>query len=164
MRMCKRSGRGLYATETNGVWSPAEGFPNDGDESSMNSVSCPSLGNCVAVGQVAYAEFPNPVPAFDGAAGAVETNGVWGPVVAPIGDTATATAPLVGVSCVAVGFCYAVGQDMFNQPYVTVYESGTWGNVKVISPVEGSLVNGISCSPSNICTAVGNGTYWVRVA
>ncbi len=152
------AGGPLYANETNGVWSPVEGFSGTtGSQSSMNSVSCPSLGNCVAVGQVGYAEFSGP----SSAAGAVETNGVWGPDTPDIGDTASATAPLVGVSCVAVGFCYAVGQDMFNQPYVTVYESGTWGNVKVISPVENSVVTGISCSPSNVCTAVGNGTYWV---
>ena len=163
MRMCERSGRRVYATETNGVWSPAQGFPNDGPTaSSMNSVDCPSLGNCVAVGQVGYAEFPYPVPAFDGAAGAVETNGVWGPVVAPIGATDHSDgSPGMGVSCVAVGFCYAVGQTCLTSPMRRCTSPGHGENVKVINPVEGSLVNGISCSPSNICTAVGDGTYWV---
>lgn len=41
-----------YSTETNGVWGPVAGFsfpgPNDGSE--MNSVSCPAVGDCVAVG------------------------------------------------------------------------------------------------------------------
>ena len=128
----------LYANETNGVWSPVEGFSGTtGSQSSMNSVSCPLSGTAWRLARSATPSFP----VLSSAAGAVETNGVWGPDTPDIGDTASATAPLVGVSCVAVGFCYAVGQDMFNQPYVTVYESGTWGNVKVISPVEDSTLS-----------------------
>ena len=156
------SGAGLadYATETNGVWSPSEAFPNDGNLSSMNSVSCPSLGNCVAVGQVGYAQFPNPYPVFSGAAGAVETNGVWGPVMAPV--VATDPDALVSVSCVAVGFCYAVGNAEFGNPISVVYAGGVWGATVSFGPSKpGPVVNAISCTPSNICTAVGDGEYWV---
>jgi hypothetical protein len=154
----------VYATETNGVWSSAQVFPAasnaspDAPASSMYSVDCPSLGNCVAVGQVGYAEFPIPSPPTGGSY-AIETNGVWGPdTIVP--QTPAALSWLVGVSCVAVNFCYAVGTNSTNQPIAVVDTSGTWGAAKVLNI--DSNVTSISCSPSNICTAVGDGTYDVE--
>jgi hypothetical protein len=150
----------VYATETNiggvGEWGPVNQFPGSGLEGSanqMNSVSCPAVGYCVAVGYIGSVEPPTPSLAT----AAVETAGVWGPDNLIAAPTSTTSMALVDVGCVAVNLCYAVGTDSSNQPYSVLDTSGTWGAPQLINGA--SSVNAISCTASSVCTAVGNGSY-----
>ena len=144
----------VYATETNGVWGSITEFSGTVESGSqMNSVSCPSPGNCVAVGYIGSVEPPTPGIA----SAAIETDGVWGPdIVLPTSTIVPET--VSGVSCAAVNACYAVGMDSSDQPY-SVEDTGTWSAPKIVG---GSSVDAISCAASNVCTAVGNGTYSIE--
>ena len=141
------------------MWGPVSAFsfpgPNDGSE--MNSVSCPALGDCVAVGH--FNEYP-PSSTYGGAGAAIEVNGVWGTatlISPPNAPANPGEAALTSVSCPNVGLCYAVGTDANNQPYVVEDADGVWGTAQVISG-SGPLAS-IDCPAPNDCTAVGNGTY-----
>jgi hypothetical protein len=143
-----------YATETNGVWGPVTTFPGTvGDGSSMDSVSCPAVGYCVAVGTIGYVEETGP----SNAAAAIETDGVWGPdtVLAP---PPNATAPnMTSVSCPTINLCYALGTDSGGTPFVVEESSGVWGQAQSVA-TSSNLV-AIDCPTADSCTAVGNNNY-----
>jgi PASTA domain len=99
---------GLLLTETAGSWAPAvEPVPPEADASTwLQSVSCPSAGNCTAVGGY-YAG------SGGGALLLTETAGSWAPGVEaglPAGAaTSGQNAVLDSVSCSSAGNCTAVG-------------------------------------------------------
>jgi hypothetical protein len=93
----------MVVGDSDGSWGRAQTLPsrrNYNDD--LDSISCPSLGNCVAVG------FYNGLGAE-----ATETNGVWSqPVVVarPVGSGFNA------VSCTSASYCVAVGNYLHYYP------------------------------------------------
>ena len=135
-------------------------------DADLFSVSCPSAGNCTAVGHYGTAE-------DHGTLMWSETDGSWGPgLTATLPANAQAgagglppSADLFWVSCASAGNCAAVGDyyDSSGQDGLLVTESaGRWAQaveaplpVGVTSPV---VVTDVSCASPGNCTAVG-GTY-----
>jgi hypothetical protein len=111
--------QGMLLTETGGVWDqaselalpPGAAATAGAQDASINSVTCTSLGNCVAVGN--YYD----TNGKDDGQGmlATETGGVWGPaseLTLPAGAASAASAQYVflnSVTCTGPGSCVAVG-------------------------------------------------------
>jgi cytochrome c551/c552 len=148
----------FVANEVNGTWGHAIEVPgtaalNAGGDATVDSVSCPSAGNCAASGHVA-------VGSASGISGQLfvvsEVNGTWSDAVqvpgqAPPNDSATDQNS--SVSCQSAGNCAATG----SQAFVVSEVNGAWGEaVQVPGSGAGDLVNSVSCPPGG-CTA-GGGT------
>ncbi len=163
---------GLIETERNGTWAAAKlnlsslpsvsGIPNV----SLTSVSCPSTGNCAAVGYY--------MDASGNQQGllASESNGTWTASEADVGPLGGASQPsttLVQVSCVSSGNCAAVGSysdtagDIL--PVIETESGGTWGEgVPDMSRLpsvasagtQDALLQSVSCPSAGNCTAVGS--------
>jgi hypothetical protein len=143
-------------------------LPSDalGHGAVLNGVSCPSIGNCTAVG------------AYPGAGGngeamiAVESGiGAWttsGPIAAPAAPASEIV--LQSVSCPNSGACEAVGHYQDNSAdfhsWVVSVTAGTAGPSEAVTPpsefVPGPLETGlltISCPSAGVCTAAGSYSY-----
>lgn len=152
-------GSASYATESNGVWSPAVSL---GGQGLFWAVSCPSANYCMAVG---YQETKTSVPVFD-----TETNGVWAtsaPSITGSGSDAIA-GYFAGVSCPSAGNCTAVGGEenqtvLENQPIVGVESNGIWTSTTELTSNQDESwdLSGVSCSSASTCTAIGSirGSY-----
>jgi hypothetical protein len=160
--------------ETNGVWGAAQLVPGlavsgASDYSQVNSVSCPSPGNCSAGG------YDGTLLGPDQAFVADETNGVWGSAREVPGSGSLNTgnyAAVDSVSCTATGDCtaggtYATGKATFTSPtgnsqaFVVDEKDGTWGTARKV-PGSAALntggdaqVNSVSCASPGNCAAVG---------
>jgi hypothetical protein len=182
----------LYA-ESNGTWGAPTDVPLPPDASTifpppdgvvftgggLNLVSCPSAGNCSAVG--GYTRIPNGgvYPwVFD------ETGGVWAPagvgLQLPAGastvidDRAGGASPFMGfsgLSCPSAGNCTAIGGYVESQPdfqgVIFTEHDGVWSNgVKAPAPAGAAHyndpmelinpLNAVSCATANDCAAVGS--------
>jgi hypothetical protein len=155
---------GLIATETSGTWAPAIQAPLPSNAASPNpsallsSVSCPSAGNCAAVGNYNH---------DSGTHGLLltETGGTWSAQEAtlPAGALANPVASLISVSCPAAGSCGAVGTYLDAGGYQAVLlseASGTWGQgVKATLPSPASSpgvsMSSVSCPAPGDCSAGG---------
>ena len=155
----------LAVTETDGTWAQATEVPTPSDPPNeqrayLNSVSCWSSGNCVAVG----------VTEFSDAIGVTETAGTWAPAVvvtAPPGAGAGAPVSLDGVSCWGAGECTAVGSYMDStgayEAMAASGTAGTWAQATEValpsnagtSQAQTSL-RAVSCPSTGDCTAVGS--------
>lgn len=128
-----------------------------GTESALRGISCPSSTSCTAVGHY-----------FNGSkwgALSVEWNGsVWvaGSAIANPGEK---NGNLEGVSCISVSHCVAVGSygTSAGKPHdlAEVKEGTLWGVQTTANPGEGgNVLQGVSCSSVNACTATGkNANY-----
>lgn len=161
--------QGLLLTETAGNWSAgveAKLPANAGTDEAvlLNSVSCPSAGNCVAVGTY-------PVALNAEALILTETAGTWAQgVEAPLPANAAtpAAAGLDAVSCASVGNCSAVGSYLDssdNGDGVLLTETaGTWATgVEATLRAHGATtiprgvdLLSVSCPSPGNCTAVGS--------
>jgi hypothetical protein len=166
--------QGLIETLSAGTWtaqaapvgglSPADVASSDGGVQ-LQSVSCPAVGTCVAVGGYV---------ASGGRQGLIETlsTGTWTPTAAPLGglnpaplvDEAGVLAGLAGVSCPAAGSCVAVGdyEDAAgSQPgLIETLTAGTWTATNSPTTGLGSVTAGVdldavSCAAAGACAAVG---------
>lgn len=157
-------------TSVNGVWGQATGvtFPGGVQNASPNSilfsVSCPSAGNCVAVGR-----FKNVTGGYEGFT-VTSSGGTWGTaqVVAFAGgvQNATANTTVRDVSCASVGNCVAVG-DFRNaggdfEAFTVKSSGGTWGNAAPVTfagGVQNATPDGylwsVSCGAVGECVAGG---------
>jgi PASTA domain/Divergent InlB B-repeat domain len=169
------SGRteGLLLTEMAGTWRsgveaalPANAASTD-RSAVVYSVSCPSAGNCTAVG--AYRDNS----ANENSQGLLlsETAGTWSTGVEaalPADASSTSTdAGLVSVSCASAGNCSAVGSYQANASNNTVAlllteTAGSWATgVEAALPADAATSNqlaslgSISCASAGNCTAVG---------
>lgn len=114
-------GEPFYATESNGVWGPAEAIGVPGGIGAFDAVSCTSALDCTAVGGTRGGTGAARQPIY-----AVETNGVWGKateIVSPEGGS------LSGVSCTSPRHCTAVGIDSRGYPIYPTETDGTWPRV-----------------------------------
>jgi hypothetical protein len=159
---------GAIEVETDGVWSAVPLSARTGPGATdLVAVSCPAAGSCVAVGS-------------SGAQAVVMTQhgDSWtGTVVT--GDTGLYTSnqgSLASVSCPAAGSCVAVGQAWihndttgFNDsvgliaeltPQASPGTGSTWSARKApelyAGAPEDAALNGVSCSASGECRAVGH--------
>ena len=134
------------------------------------SVSCPTAGNCTAVG-----EFTNTAGGYEGFT-ARSTNGTWqqaqtinfGSGVAAAG--ANAASATKSVSCASVSFCAAVGSVRTTsasgiEAFAITYSNGSWSTATLAN--FGSLAQqasqyatftSVSCPASGSCVAVGQFT------
>jgi hypothetical protein len=131
------------ATETAGVWAALTQLATrTTGAGSFTGVSCPSAGNCTAVG--ADEAFPMY---------ATETGGIWAAPQLLLGGS---NGPLNAVSCSSVGNCTAVGEDANSQPDYVTETDGTWGTPTELSFPSGTgSFTGVSCTAATNCTAAG---------
>ena len=155
----------LIVAEKNGVWgtgimAPQPAGAQNSSVTSLNSVSCPKFNNCVAVGEMKTAQSNK---AFT----VRQKNGKWGDaliVKLPNWAKPNFITQLDGVSCVAVGFCVAVGQYVNKSPsrqtLVVTETKGVWGVGHTI-PLPTSVRNpwaglfSVKCLKWGLCMAVG---------
>jgi hypothetical protein len=150
--------------QTGGSWGTAQEVPgsaalNTGGNAGINSVSCPSAGNCAAGGWIA-----DPGGAFV----VDETDGSWGTAQDVPGIAALNTgnnAQLISVSCASAGNCAAGGwyTDSSNatQAFVVDETAGSWGTAQEV-PGSATLnargfakVYTLSCASAGNCAAGG---------
>ena len=145
-------------------------------ETGFADVSCPSVGNCTAVGSFGQLQSPPFTDPNVQPVHATETDGVWGravTVAAPGGNPGVFTSVscyAVG-SCTAVGYTYSGGYDLhggepsIGYPLYEVETNGTWGPVRELTKVTGqatTTVGGlfsVSCGSDASCVAVGAGQF-----
>lgn len=164
----------LAANESDGVWAPVIplALPSNASsqagnvlQSTLHSVACTSVGNCVAVGS--YRVAGNGTENEE-ALIATEVGGAWSLSQLTALPSGATTASLYGVSCWSAGDCIAVGSTNGDAHAMVAYESqGTWnpatavaapGNASaqpaaVLASVSCSLHTGITHLPG--CTAAG---------
>jgi len=161
------SGSGAGAFPSSARWTPAEvSLPSNaatGTGGILNGVSCPSAGDCTAVGS-----YTDNSSNGQGMA-AVESGGIWAQaseIPAPSdADTPGETLPR-GISCTSVGNCTAVGAYKDNganfQALVADESAGTWSQAAKITAPSGAATNpegvlwSITCSSSGNCSAGGD--------
>jgi subtilisin family serine protease len=110
---------------------------------SLTDVSCPSTGECVAVGTV------------EGKPLAERWNGAsWSAVSVPLPGGATGGA-LTDVSCASATSCVAIGTHGLSVPYAVTWDGFKWGLATTGLATNVGSAEDVSCSASNACTAVG---------
>jgi hypothetical protein len=163
-------GQAFTATLANGKWGPAVQVPGSaalskGGFTGLNSVSCPTAGNCSAGGS--YAPSNVSTQPFV----VTEKNGTWGKAIEVPGISTLNTGNNIfvsGVSCVSPGKCSITG-DFHTKTHsegvwVASQKGGTWGTAATIPGLSAlatggqAEVNGLSCSTSGTCGLVGDYT------
>ncbi|HXT91107.1 MAG TPA: hypothetical protein VN714_17790, partial [Trebonia sp.] len=154
----------LVVRQVNGVWGSAIEVPgtealNKGGNATVNKVSCPSAGNCTAVGAFADGPFPRQ-QAFV----VREVNGTWRTAVVLPGTQALnkgGSATAKSVSCTSPVSCVAAGtytdRSGRTQAFVAAEMSGTWR--KAIEVPGGAALNRGGSTPDLVevsCGAAGN--------
>jgi hypothetical protein len=148
----------FVASQTNGTWHSAITVPGTsavtGAGASVQAMSCPRAGNCVAAGS-------------DGPQFAVtDVNGTWGNAVtiAGIGAIGTLSCPASG-DC-AAGGTISAGTSVGGTKAALVTETnGTWGKPVIVPGLTGipgaqdSAVTSVSCASPGNCTAGGDYQY-----
>jgi hypothetical protein len=161
------SGKGqvFVADEANGTWGIATEVPgtaalNTGGSAGFQSMSCPSAGNCAAVGS--YTDGSGRSQAFV----ADEVNGAWGEAIEVPGTAALNTGgsslliiPVYSASCGSAGNC-AVGGNYtdssgHSQAFVADEVNGTWGDAIEV-PGTAALNTGNAYVLSLSCPSAGN--------
>lgn len=179
------AGHGFYPwvlTESGGTWSPGQeallpadaavqGDPEKGGGSpfmGFSGLSCPSAGNCTAVGGYANKN--------GGDEGLIltERDGVWSqgvkaplpPKAVPHSDPNEFDSPLASVSCAAPDDCAAVGwyvraaTGAKKQGLLLSERGGTWKASPLVLPAKanastGVFLTSVSCPSRGNCLAVG---------
>ncbi len=139
------------ASRVTGRWGKAIQVPGvtarSGD-ATVNSVSCPSAGNCGAGG------------AYDGQAFVVsQVNGRWGKAIQAPGTAVGGEATVDSVACPSAGNCAAAGYHFDEngnvfQGFVVSLVSGQWG--QAVQDPAISAIYGVSCASAGNCAAAGN--------
>jgi hypothetical protein len=160
--------QGFVLSETAGTWGtaaevmmPAGAASNP--QSGVDALSCPSSGDCTAVG--GYTDNTGNSQAFT----LSETAGAWGTAIEAVLPAGAASNPEVTrglVSCPSVGRCSAVSaytdSEARFQGLLLNESSGTWeGGAEATMPANvesshpGVTIGGLSCASAGNCTAVG---------
>jgi hypothetical protein len=156
----------FVGSEVSGAWGNAVQVPdsaalNTAGSAMIESVSCPSAGNCSAGGlvDVGTPDSGSPQPFV-----VSEMNGTWGNAVQvpgiPSFDNGVGT--VSSVSCASAGNCVAggsygeaLGPDNV-KAFVVSEVNGTWGEaVQVADVAPFAQVLSVSCPPTGGCTAGG---------
>jgi len=146
-----------------GTWAAAQPFPGfSASDATLQAITCPSLGDCVAVG---YTSGITTTPIV-----VSETNGVWGSArditgTDSLGDGSGGS--LSDVSCGGPGDCTATGTYGGTNGVATAFyvseTAGTWGTPTAVTSADQpagtySEVNGLSCGGVGYCAIVGRYT------
>ena len=154
----------FIVTERNGRWGKAAEVPgtanlNTGGSAEVDSVSCPSPGNCVAGGS--YAVVTNHTKLIQVFV-LSQRNGRWGNAVKLPGLAALnvdGLAYIGQISCAMPGGCAAAGvyRDGDNrwQAFVASQRNGTWGNATEVPGTAALNVGGNAAIYSVSCVAIG---------
>ena len=150
--------------EVKGTWGDAAAVPgsiglNTAGYAIVNSVSCPSAGNCTAGGQYQDGSFSEAFVAD-------QVNGTWGDAAEVPGSATlnTGNAAITSVSCPSAGNCGAGGSygASGTQAFVVNETAGIWGNAEEV-PGSGTLnasghtvVDSVSCVSAGNCSAGGS--------
>jgi hypothetical protein len=162
----------LVVSQVNGVWRPAIEVPgtkalNKGGNATVNQVSCPSAGNCTAVGAFATGPYPRQ-QAFV----VSEVNGTWRTAVVLPGTKALnygGSATAHSVSCASPVSCFAAGtytdRSGHTQAFVAAEMNGTWrkatgapGSAALNRDGSTPDLAEVSCGAAGNCSAVGGYT------
>jgi hypothetical protein len=148
-----------------GAWMPHAPEPVSGQgDSFLQSISCPSVARCMAVGRQAV-----PAPFLGAKSGGdrplVQTwdRGGWGTLRSPIPQSAK-EAQLFGVDCIA-SVCMAVGtygSNAGNERVLTqLWNGSSWRHFLPPKPrsMEDPSLASVSCTSTTSCTAVGRFTF-----
>ncbi len=120
----------------------------------LAAISCPSRTFCVAVGSAPSATILS-APLI-----AVDNHGTWSSSSGPEPGTQEV---LTGVSCVSSTFCVAAGTYLQNgspgtTAFVQTFDGHSWTvveNQDLTGYASGDTMQGVSCSSTAFCTAVG---------
>ena len=151
---------------SNGSWGTAaewKFFYGDAVPNYIDSVSCPSAGNCTAVGYVSDYGPDGQDQAF----AASQKNGAWGtpenlPGVRAEGDPTSLSCPSAG-NC-AAGGGYIPEADLTNGrslPFVASQTKGRWASAELypgttaLDKGKNAQVRSVSCPSAGHCTAAG---------
>ena len=159
---------GARAAVSAGTWGTAQQVAglatlNAGGNAGINSVSCPSAGNCSAGGT--YEDSSGSQQAFI----VDEKKGTWG-TAKEVPGTATLNAggyaAINSVSCASAGNCSAGGyyeeSSGYSQAFVVSEVSGTWGTADAITPTTAlpssplPSIDSVSCGAAGNCRAGGD--------
>jgi hypothetical protein len=159
---------GHGAAVASGIWGTAEEVPgtgrlNAGRNAAVSSVSCPTPGNCSAVGY--YTDAAAHQQAFV----VTQASGIWGTAEEVPGSAhlnAGGAAELNSVSCAAAGDCSAGGfyRDRAGhvQAFVVTQANGIWGTAEEVpgtarlnSGGQTAGVSSVSCATPGNCSAGG---------
>lgn len=157
--------RPLLVEEVNGVWGAARRAPGIGSFGkifgpSLDSVSCPSPGNCTAVGRYITSDNHEHLWVIS------ETGGTWGTLREVSGIAAVVYGYLVyGVSCASAGNCAFVGtyQTLTGPPLPFIVDEigGVWGAAHEVTGFPGfgskgsAFLSSVSCPAAGDCAAGG---------
>jgi hypothetical protein len=158
----------FVVSQVNGKWGTAIEVPgtaalNAGGNAQVNSVSCPSAGNCSAAGF--YADGSGHQQVFV----VSQIHGIWQPATEVPGTAALnifGTAGINSVSCGSAGNCsaggfYADGSN-HQQAFVVSQVNGAWGTAIEVpgtaarNPGGSAQVSSLSCASAGNCSAAGN--------
>ncbi len=161
----------FYDVETSGSWAQAKEITlpgnalGTGQNSQVMSISCPSVGNCSAVGS-----YLNTTTALGQVFGFTvkEVGGVWSNAAQMSLPSSANTNPYLQVhqlACASAGNCTAVGSYINSNgntvPLVLNEVSGTWQNATTVllpanaSAYAGAVLGEVTCTSLGNCTAVG---------
>jgi hypothetical protein len=160
----------FVVTQVKGAWRTAIRVPgtaalNLQGNAEVNSVSCPSAGNCTAGGF--YKDGSYNYQAFV----VSQVNGTWRAAKELPGSAALNTrgnASVTSVSCASAGNCsaggmYVGGSSWGSRPLVASQVNGTWRTARpvpgaaVLDPNgSGTYVNAVSCGSAGNCSAGGS--------
>jgi hypothetical protein len=165
------SGNANWATGVE-LAAPANAAEDPG--ASLWHVSCPSAGNCAAVGSYQMPPEHEEEPPREQGELLSETNGKWEPAVEARMPANAAPDPLVerfgdgALACPSVGNCTAVGQYRdsaeHEQGFLLNETAGAWGTAVEaplpanVGPKPQVVLNRLSCPSAGNCTAVGDYT------
>ena len=161
--------------ETSGSWGTAQEAPgsaalNAGGYAAIDSVSCPSAGNCAAGGWYEEAPRSPRSPIEIQAFVADETGGSWGTAREVPGSAALNSggyAAVNSVSCASAGNCVAAGfvYSSQAQAFVAGETGGSWGTAQEVAGsatfsagnpgLNNAGVNSVSCASVGNCAAGG---------
>jgi hypothetical protein len=132
---------------------------NAGGTAGIDSVSCPSPGNCAAGGR--YSDHPGQSQAFV----ISERNGSWGPVIKLAGNLSTGYAEVTSLSCPSPGNCVAAGSYQpgarHQRAFVADEKNGSWDQaievpgLGTLNKIRDAQVLSVSCGSAGNCAAGG---------
>jgi hypothetical protein len=155
------------SNEVAGVWNSAVEIPgtallNAGSTADFNAISCPSVGNCAAVGD--YTDESGALQAFV----VVETGGTWGTAIEAPGTgflNSDGVASAFTVSCASAGNCTVGGTFANSSAHLQAFSlnevNGSWDSavqlpgIATLSTGIISAFSYIACQSAGNCSGVG---------
>jgi D-alanine-D-alanine ligase-like ATP-grasp enzyme len=159
----------FVVSQVHGTWGQAESLPRahlsqDVLGDSVDTLSCPSAGNCTVGGD--YVDFNTNVYVYVDS----EVDGTWGQAEQVPGTAAVSGGDMAGisVSCASAGNCSAggsyTGSDGHQQAFVDSQVGGTWGPAREVPGLprlntgRDSAIGALSCVSAGNCSAGGSYT------